>query len=160
MLSAAAAIVLLAGPATGSCLADQPMVALASLGGLGAQPSGLLVAVWSDGRILRVTTPVGLTGGYSLGRLKPAEVEALAAFIEASRVTTADPGPRYIDYPERRLAFCRGGRRLVVSEATGGDPESPLGLVARHLMQLDLTNTSVGRAPGLWIRWFAVAESE
>ena len=154
-----AAITLLAGSAEVRCLPEQPAVALASLAGLGPGPSGLMVAVWPDGRVLRADASAELGREYLLDRLTTSQMDALARFIAASGLSGwKEPGVP-IDFPELRVALCQDGRRVMWSDVPGAHPESPLEQVARYLTALELPRPMPGRAPGLWIRWFSRAAS-
>src|SRR5260221_6418018 len=104
-------IVLASLPPGTSCGADEPTIAVGILSGLGPSPSGLVAAVWSNGRMLRAKVPADPRQGYVEARLPAAQVEALDRLVSESGIWSWKQPSMPLDLPEDLISVCVTDRR-------------------------------------------------
>jgi hypothetical protein len=149
-------LVLATLPAGESCGAHEPAIAVAVLTGLGPSPSGLVAAVWPDGRMLRAKVPADPRQGYVEARLLSAQVEALDRFISESGIWSWKQPGMPIDFPEDLLSVCAAGRRASFRDTPGMRKASPQRRRTEYLLELPVDAARAIEEPGpqVWIRWF------
>jgi hypothetical protein len=149
-------IVLAALPPGASCGADEPAIAVAMLSGLGPSPSGLVAAVWSDGRILRAKVPADPSQGYVEARLLAAQVAALDRLISESGIWSWKQPGMPLDFPEDLISVCGAGRRASFRDTPGMRKASPQRRLTEYLLELPVDALRAIEEPGpqVWIRWF------
>jgi hypothetical protein len=139
-------------------VADQPFAAAAQYGGLGPGPTGLLVAIWPDGSVLRATDIEKRPREYVRGRVSREDVERLRDEIEQSGFWTWEAGGVPMDFPELRLAVCDGERRRTLRSVPA--PGLQAALTERLLvLALDDPEPTAEPPPGEWIPWLRDGKS-
>src|SRR5262245_46189301 len=89
--------------------ASEPMFASARLAGLSTGPSGVLVAIWPDGRIIKA---VELGRTFVQGKLSEADLLRVRDAIEESGYWGWAQPDLALDLPEHLYVACLGSRRL------------------------------------------------
>lgn len=157
MLALIVAGAMLTGPDVVECCAGgNPMLAVATEPGLGKGSSGVVVALWPDGVLLRARVPSDPSKGHVSGNLSPADLKSAIHFIESSAVWRWKQPLLALDLPDDLVVVCTGERRHSWRETQGMDPASPLPRIRTHLLRLPLTSTMNPDAtqPAGWRKWF------
>jgi len=111
-------------PVPEGCARGGPLVAVASMPGLGPGPLGVIVAVWANGRILRARDPMDPARGYVEDRLTPTGLEQVLA-VEQSGYWKWKQPDLALDLPEQLTVVCVGTQRVRRIQTVGFPASSP-----------------------------------
>ncbi len=139
---------------------DRPFLFLTQFRGyahFGGKPrSNVRVAVWQDGRIVRVLSPENPGKDYVEGILKPEQLDELVGTIERSGILSVDPDrplapdANYADLTIRT----RGGRRTWLYLA-GYDTIPQAERIERALWEIEIPDAKPSpRIPGIPASWY------
>lgn len=107
--------------------------------------SGLLVAVWPDGRILRARSDEEVGNAYSYGTLKPEDLEAVKQSVKALYDQNIESPGVPIDFPYRSIWTYPEGVDSVdcpnyfysIDDTEGYQPDE----VLEEIMRMDMENS-------------------
>jgi hypothetical protein len=113
------------------------MLAIQQWGGLGFErQSGLLVAVWPDGAIVRARSLRRPWEGHVAGRISAADLRRIKAVVETSPIWQVPSGGPGVDQDFELLTMVRGSVRRGWMETPGVGGTPHLGAVRRVALGL------------------------
>lgn len=125
---------------------DVPFVMFQRYGGMNDDfVYGPIVAVWPNGRIVRITSEDAIGKRYVEGILTPSEVEGLLRYITTNeRILKLDGGYIMPDSDFERVFIRLKDRRITYGESLPAYPDvrrtAEFTALRRHLMSLELPN--------------------
>ncbi|MFY9821883.1 MAG: hypothetical protein WAM82_10905 [Thermoanaerobaculia bacterium] len=120
------------GPFRSVSTLEPPLLFVRQLGEYPApgEPShfatGLLVALWPDGRILRATSAQTVARRYFEGEVPPADLASFLAFLETSGLEKREEGGVIIPHNAQRQITLRSGGRTVTFLESLPEPRDPI----------------------------------
>lgn len=152
---------LIGGPLLSACKDGGPLIALLVSPALGPGPQrmGVLVAIWSDGRIVRARDGVNPENGRVEGRLDAATTAAVYRSLKQRGIWQWKSPPLVFDVQELRTSVCAGSTRLRFSHQPPDAASKPSTDLAAYLLSLEVLDAKPTDALGLssiesWMPWF------
>ena len=137
-----------------ACRADEPFVATAMMAGMTNSPSGVVVAVWPDGRILRAKLASNPRKGHVAGRLTDAQMAQLTKVVSQSTIWKWEQPSMPFDVREDLIMVCSGNSRRSLTDMSGAHPQSPQRRLERYLRNIKVPEPQAATVPEEWIDWF------
>jgi len=143
------------------CKDGGPLIAILVSPALGPSPQrmGVLVAIWSDGRIVKARDDVNPENGRVEGRLDAATAEAVYRSLKQRGMWQWKSPPLVFDAQELRTSVCSGRTRLRFSHQPPDAASKPASDLAAYLLSLEVLDAKPTDALGLssiesWMPWF------
>ena len=150
---------LIGGPLPSACGDGGPLIAMLVSPGLDPRPMGVLVAIWSDGRIVKAKDGLNPENGRVEGRLDAATTAAVYRSLKQRGTWQWKSPPLVFDARELRTSVCSEGARLKFSHQPPDAASKPATDLAAYLLSLEVLDAKPTDALGLssiesWMPWF------
>lgn len=130
-----------------------PALSLTRAGGLGSESeSGVLVAVWDSGLILRAASRNRASGSHVLGHLDPADLDAVIRAAQVSPLWTKKSGGVAVDATAEEIQLQRKGVRVGWAESPGVNQTQELRALTAVLFSATIQQSRNVRVPAE-MRW-------